>query len=152
MSLPRTASCIAVATNACDTSGVLEVLDPHDNAFVGVDSSGSHARTKGVGTPLWMATEVLAGELYDNKADVYSFGVMMWELASQAIPWSDVPSGGFFMDKLLSLIRSEHRPPVDPTWPASYVHVMCASWATCSGTRPSFPEIVTLLDKECRVP
>lgn len=119
-----------------------------DEEFVGVDptlSLQSAARTKGVGTPLWMAPEMLAGELYDNKADVYSYGVMMWELASQALPWSDVPSSPFFMNELLKLIRADQRPPVDSAWPAAYVRVMRTCWVTCSGKRPTFAELVTTL-------
>ncbi|EGD77334.1 TKL protein kinase [Salpingoeca rosetta] len=42
--------------------------------------------TAGVGTPLYMAPEVLAGGQYDAKADVFSFGVLMWEVATQRTP------------------------------------------------------------------
>eukprot|EP00730_Choanoeca_flexa_P008031 TRINITY_DN12429_c0_g2_i6.p3 TRINITY_DN12429_c0_g2~~TRINITY_DN12429_c0_g2_i6.p3 ORF type:complete len:178 (+),score=19.63 TRINITY_DN12429_c0_g2_i6:869-1402(+) len=33
--------------------------------------------TAGVGSPLWMSPEVICGADYDNKADVYSYGVMV---------------------------------------------------------------------------
>ena len=32
------------------------------------------------GTPLYMAPEVQEGKAYDSKADMYSFGLMMWEM------------------------------------------------------------------------
>ena len=31
-----------------------------------------------IGTPAWMAPEVLRGERYSFSADVYSFGVVLW--------------------------------------------------------------------------
>lgn len=44
--------------------------------------------TAGVGTSLWMAPEVLMGEKYDDKADMFSFGVVLSELDTHAIPYS----------------------------------------------------------------
>ena len=34
------------------------------------------------GTPEWMAPEVLRNDDSDEKADIYSFGVILWELAT----------------------------------------------------------------------
>ncbi|KAJ7958349.1 Mitogen-activated protein kinase kinase kinase [Quillaja saponaria] len=39
------------------------------------------------GTPEWMAPEVLRNEPANEKCDVYSFGVILWELATLQIPW-----------------------------------------------------------------
>ncbi|RLN09479.1 serine/threonine-protein kinase EDR1 [Panicum miliaceum] len=40
------------------------------------------------GTPEWMAPEVLRNEPSNEKCDVYSFGVILWELATMRVPWS----------------------------------------------------------------
>ena len=38
----------------------------------------------------WMAPEVLAGKRYDCAADMYSFGIILWELLTWQIPWEDL--------------------------------------------------------------
>ncbi|EGD79461.1 serine/threonine protein kinase [Salpingoeca rosetta] len=42
--------------------------------------------TMGVGTPMYMAPEALLTKTYNAKADVFSFGVLMWEVATQREP------------------------------------------------------------------
>ena len=32
------------------------------------------------GTPMYLAPEVIKSSLYDYKADIYSLGIMLWEL------------------------------------------------------------------------
>ncbi|KAL3665793.1 hypothetical protein V7S43_009221 [Phytophthora oleae] len=44
--------------------------------------------TARVGTSLWMAPEVMLGEKYDDKADIFSFGVVLSELDSHSLPYS----------------------------------------------------------------
>lgn len=42
-----------------------------------------------VGTLLWSAPEVLEGQSYDLSADVYSFGIVLWEIWSRQLPFED---------------------------------------------------------------
>ena len=39
------------------------------------------------GTYPWMAPEVIGGHIYTEKADVYSYGVNLWELLTRKIPY-----------------------------------------------------------------
>ncbi|KAK1941897.1 putative serine/threonine-protein kinase/receptor [Phytophthora citrophthora] len=48
-----------------------------------------HTVTAGVGTPLWMAPEVMMGERYDEKIDIFSFGVVLSELDLQSLPYAN---------------------------------------------------------------
>ncbi|KAK1929663.1 Serine/threonine-protein kinase STY17 [Phytophthora citrophthora] len=45
--------------------------------------------TAGIGTSLWMAPEMMTGEKYDEKADMFSFGVVLSELDSNALPYAN---------------------------------------------------------------
>jgi serine/threonine protein kinase len=63
-----------------------------------------------------MAPEVLRNESADEKSDIYSFGVVLWELATEKIPWETLNSmqviGAVgFMDQRLEIPKD-----IDPRW------------------------------------
>ncbi|KAF9688034.1 hypothetical protein SADUNF_Sadunf02G0155000 [Salix dunnii] len=43
------------------------------------------------GTPEWMAPELIRNELFTEKCDIFSLGVIMWELCTLNRPWEGVP-------------------------------------------------------------
>ncbi|KAG6587100.1 TKL protein kinase [Phytophthora cinnamomi] len=47
----------------------------------------NESMTGGVGTCLWMAPEVMIGDKYDDKADLFSFGVVLSELDTHESPY-----------------------------------------------------------------
>ncbi|KDO28716.1 TKL/DRK protein kinase [Saprolegnia parasitica CBS 223.65] len=46
--------------------------------------------TNAVGTYRWTAPEVLKGKHYDERADIYSFGMILTELDTHALPYADM--------------------------------------------------------------
>jgi serine/threonine protein kinase len=45
------------------------------------------AMTGGAGTSQWMAPEVLNSDPYDEKSDVYSYGILRWEILTSDVPF-----------------------------------------------------------------
>lgn len=95
----------------------------------------------GRGTPQWMAPEVLRNEPSDEKADVYSFGVIMWELATEQVPWDglnamQVVGAVGFMNQRLEVPDN-----LDPEWAA----MMTECWDSDAKLRPSFQDITDRL-------
>ncbi|CAK7348141.1 unnamed protein product [Dovyalis caffra] len=43
------------------------------------------------GTPEWMAPELIRNEPFSEKCDIFSLGVIMWELCTLSRPWEGVP-------------------------------------------------------------
>ena len=91
------------------------------------------------GTPEWMAPEVLRNDDSDEKADIYSFGVILWELATMQEPWSglnpmQVVGAVGFAGKQLEI-------PADMD---EVIAKMCRDcWKTNPRERPSFEDLAT---------
>ena len=103
-------------------------------------------RTKGIGTPLWMAPKILSGSSgYRASADVYSYGIVMWEIASRQEPWVEL-SGSFIMDQLLERLVRGIRPNILKEWQKEYAKLMTEGWSTDPLAHPSFSAIVQRLE------
>ena len=106
--------------------------------------------TQGIGTPLWMAPEILAHQKYGPSADVWSYAIVMWEIAAQARPWADVDAGLFTCSVLLKKIEAGERPAVAEggAWAGAgdYVAVMRQCWARDPSARPAFGYILSALE------
>ncbi|KAL5815372.1 hypothetical protein ACOSQ3_026157 [Xanthoceras sorbifolium] len=92
----------------------------------------------GRGTPQWMAPEVLRNEPSNEKSDLFSFGVILWELMTVSIPWNHLNSLQVvgvvgFMDRRLDLPEG-----LDPQV-ASIIH---DCWQSDPDKRPSFEDII----------
>ena len=48
--------------------------------------------TAGVGSPLWIAPEVLKGERFGEGCDIYSFAIILWEMAAWCEPYEGLNS------------------------------------------------------------
>ncbi|KAM3292831.1 hypothetical protein ACQJBY_036464 [Aegilops geniculata] len=91
--------------------------------------------------PQWMAPEVLRNEPSNEKSDVYSYGVVLWELVTQKIPWDtlntmQVIGAVGFMDHRLEIPSD-----IDPQW-ASMIE---SCWDSDPQRRPSFQELLERL-------
>jgi hypothetical protein len=109
----------------------------------GVGTRGD-TMTRAAGTLQWMAPEVFRGDqTYSNAVDVYSFGIVMWELATRETPWvRELRSEqtGIF-DGLNSALQRGRRPAIPDAVlaeHAAFVAVMQRCWAGDPVDRPTF--------------
>ncbi|CUG86885.1 mitogen-activated protein kinase kinase kinase, putative [Bodo saltans] len=87
------------------------------------------------GSPSWMAPEVLRGDDFDDKSDVYAYGVIMWELMMRRIPWPDKN-----MAQLVGLVGfGGHRLEVPAQPPEGSPKGYIALMKECFGDAPSRP-------------
>ncbi|KAM7525012.1 hypothetical protein LguiA_014914 [Lonicera macranthoides] len=55
-------------------------------------TSGPMRDSSSAGTPEWMAPELIRNEPFTEKCDIFSLGVIIWELCTLNRPWEGVPS------------------------------------------------------------
>jgi len=71
-----------------DTTGAVKLAD---FGYTVQLTEAKNKRNTTIGTPYWEAPEVITGDLYDAKVDVWSLGVMALELAEGEPPYMDLP-------------------------------------------------------------
>ncbi|OHT00979.1 TKL family protein kinase [Tritrichomonas foetus] len=95
-----------------------------------------------IGTTLWMAPEVLLSTpFYDEKVDVYSFGILLWELLTGCAPYNNEVTA----DLTVQIVEYNLRPPIPEDTPESLKSLIENCWEAQPSNRPTFHQIVTCL-------
>jgi serine/threonine protein kinase/ABC-type phosphate transport system substrate-binding protein len=95
------------------------------------------------GSPCWTAPEIIRGEKYTEKADVYSFGIILWELLTRQQPYKGRNFMGVGMEVLEGL-----RPAIPDDCPKPYARLLRKCWHRDYKKRPSMPDVVAFFDSD----
>ncbi|EEH59003.1 uncharacterized protein MICPUCDRAFT_45380 [Micromonas pusilla CCMP1545] len=117
-----------------DENEVVKVADFGVARVVAADGAAMTAET---GTYRWMAPEVISHQHYNHKCDVFSYGILLWELISGG----DIPYPGYTP---LQAARGL-RPTIPPSCHPVMAQVMQYCWQSDPNVRPEFEQIVELL-------
>ena len=92
------------------------------------------------GTPLYLAPEVIKSRLYDYKADIYSFGIMLWEMWYGNRALLDVGGNVYeFFEKVVGGARPTHVEGLKKP-PAGLHDLMQRCWDEKPDNRPDARE------------
>ncbi|XP_055494201.1 mitogen-activated protein kinase kinase kinase 13-like isoform X1 [Leucoraja erinacea] len=94
------------------------------------------------GTVAWMAPEVIRNEPVSEKVDIWSFGVVLWELLTGEVPYKDVDSSAI----IWGVGSNSLHLPVPSTCPDGFKILMKQTWHSKPRNRPSFRQILLHLD------
>ncbi|XP_021548564.1 ephrin type-A receptor 1 isoform X1 [Neomonachus schauinslandi] len=128
---------ILVSQNLCckvSDFGLTRLLDNFDGTY----------ETQGGKIPIrWTAPEAIAHRTFTTASDVWSFGIVMWEVLS----FGDKPYGEMSNQEVMKSIEDGYRlpPPVD--CPAPLYELMKNCWAYDRARRPSFHQLKALLEQ-----
>jgi len=97
------------------------------------------------GTPAWAAPELLRGQQYSFEADVYSFAVVLYEMATGEEPFKGVPP-----TTVVLLVAMQGKRPQMPTdVPPEFQKMIQECWSEQPTRRPTFNTLVEAL-KGCK--
>ncbi|XP_015121713.1 mitogen-activated protein kinase kinase kinase 13 isoform X1 [Diachasma alloeum] len=89
------------------------------------------------GTVAWMAPEIIRNEPCSEKVDIWSYGVVLWELLSGEVPYKDVDSSAI----IWGVGNNSLHLPIPASCPEGYKLLVQQCWAAKPRNRPSFKHI-----------
>ena len=94
------------------------------------------------GTVAWMAPEVIRNEPCNEKVDIWSFGVCLWELLTCEVPYRNVDSSAI----IWGVGSNSLQLPIPSTCPEGFKLLVKQCWAAKPRNRPSFKHILLHLE------
>eukprot|EP00771_Trimastix_marina_P003759 gnl/Trimastix_PCT/5135.p1 GENE.gnl/Trimastix_PCT/5135~~gnl/Trimastix_PCT/5135.p1 ORF type:complete len:353 (-),score=104.50 gnl/Trimastix_PCT/5135:45-1103(-) len=95
------------------------------------------------GTPWWSAPEILVDDTnYSEKCDVYSFGIIVFEVLTRCLPYTFNP-----MHTAIEVTVNGRRPVLPQCCPPCIADLARRCWATSPDARPSFDVVVGEMDR-----
>uniref|UniRef100_A0A673Z6Y1 receptor protein-tyrosine kinase n=1 Tax=Salmo trutta TaxID=8032 RepID=A0A673Z6Y1_SALTR len=105
--------------------------------------------TRGGKIPIrWTAPEAIAYRKFTSASDVWSYGIVMWEVMS----YGERPYWDMSNQDVIKAIDEGYRLPPPMDCPVALHQLMLDCWQRERGDRPKFGQIVNMLDKLIRNP
>ncbi|CAI5515617.1 unnamed protein product [Closterium sp. Naga37s-1] len=98
--------------------------------------------TAETGTYRWMAPEVVDHRPYTKNVDVYSFGIVLWELCTVQLPFAGMTA----MQAAFAVVNRGTRPDIPPSIPLPLAELMQVCWHSNPDRRPPFTYVVQQLE------
>mmetsp|Transcript_63162 Transcript_63162/g.149669 ORF Transcript_63162/g.149669 Transcript_63162/m.149669 type:complete len:312 (+) Transcript_63162:184-1119(+) len=101
--------------------------------------------TSTAGTMLWCSPESLEESEFTAKSDIYSLGMLLWEIASHMVPFELNDDAPLFPSAIIEYIRQGNRPHIPTDCPPEWASIFTHCWATHAEERPEIQEVAAQL-------
>ncbi|XP_008809079.1 serine/threonine-protein kinase STY13 [Phoenix dactylifera] len=98
--------------------------------------------TPETGTYRWMAPEMIQHRPYNQKVDVYSFGIVLWELITGMLPFPNMTA----VQAAFAVVNRGVRPIIPHDCHPALSEIMTRCWDADPDERPPFAEVVRMLE------
>jgi serine/threonine protein kinase len=116
-----------------------------DDSMKARDSAGNpmygYNLTPRTGSLPYMSPEVVERKPYDEKCDVFSFAILLWEMFALKLAFK----GFTRYDFLMRVVRQQERPRIGRQWPLCAPLVLKEAWSDDPQKRPPMKRVATLI-------
>ncbi|XP_063619713.1 tyrosine kinase receptor Cad96Ca-like isoform X2 [Cydia splendana] len=91
----------------------------------------------------WMAPESLYDDIFSVKSDIWSFGVLLWEI----VTLGSTPYPGLSAGDVMRKVREGHRLEKPEHCRRELYNIMYYCWEAEASSRPDFKEVVSMLER-----
>jgi tRNA A-37 threonylcarbamoyl transferase component Bud32 len=112
----------------CDEAFNIKICD------FGVSKLKDNKMTGEIGSPSYMAPELMMQGNYGEEVDIYSYGISIWEVLTREEVYPQYKTA---MTVMAAVVRGE-RPPIPHDCPPIYSSLMTACWSSNPADRPKF--------------
>ena len=135
-----------------DDNGVVKLFDfgfakRLDDSLQSSKEAGLYRLTGRTGTFPYMAPEVDNLHPYNEKCDVFSFSILLWEVLALDFCFSSIYTHAEFHQRVS---QGGERPPLPQSWPTLTRQIMRDAWSSSPSDRPTFVEIRTMLRSDLK--
>ncbi|CAF3870313.1 unnamed protein product, partial [Rotaria sp. Silwood1] len=95
----------------------------------------------------WTAPEILLAQRHTDKTDIYSLGIVYWELATNEIPYEDLQDG-----VIRAFVLAGDRLKIPESTPSSFREIIKKCWAQNPNDRPNSYDLIKMIEKAFHVP
>ena len=115
--------------------GLLRELDDYQEVYISSNTSLCPLR--------WMAPESVEHKQFSTASDVWSYGILLWEMFNPTeLPYSDLDDVQFAIK-----VAHGHTLSIPPQCPPIVAKIMKSCWNLTPSRRPSFAYICVLLTR-----
>mmetsp|Transcript_15795 Transcript_15795/g.23114 ORF Transcript_15795/g.23114 Transcript_15795/m.23114 type:complete len:388 (-) Transcript_15795:145-1308(-) len=107
-------------------------------------NTSTYKLTAQAGSPRYMAPEVALDQPYNQKSDIYSFGLLLWQICALKVPFADHN----IMTMTEDVYEGDERPTLNPKWSQCLRDLIQDCWTRNIDMRPEGGEAMATLRNE----